>query len=483
MDNNLGLTKFKHLRAFWCQKVIPLVYDESLSYYEMLCKLMHRINQLIDAINEIIDILEDHENRITSLETWREIIDTWKTLIDNWKSEMDAWKGTVDEKLESIEDDIESIEQDIVGLGQDIANVQNDITDLYQTKQDVLTAGENITIEDNIISATGELSLLPATADRLGGVKIGEGVIVEDDGTISVEGGGYTLPTMSASTKGGAKLGDGLLVSDDVLSVDADNLDLSNNEIITNIQGDITDIQGDITTIHQDITDIVDGTTEIDISENTTIETIEHNITDIVEGTTEINISNNTTIQDIVSGDTPVPSTYELPIASANALGGVKVGSGLSIDALTGVLSAQGGGGYTPKEATVPVHLADTNGNEFDLYFTFYRILENFGVCYINNRTALPAVTGNTYYRGSIDLADITDSSGNPIFDDIDGVKTLDINTRLYIINKWDQNYTTHNYFFSNNYINKSKLTVEMGGNQGDSAVGSGAYYCTFNIY
>ena len=34
---------------------------------------------------------------------------------------------------------------------------------------------------------------------------------------------------------------------------------------------------------------------------------------------------------------------YTLPIASANDLGGVKVGSGLSIDALTGVLSASGG--------------------------------------------------------------------------------------------------------------------------------------------
>lgn len=33
----------------------------------------------------------------------------------------------------------------------------------------------------------GEASLQPATADRLGGVKIGDGVSVEDDGTISVE--------------------------------------------------------------------------------------------------------------------------------------------------------------------------------------------------------------------------------------------------------------------------------------------------------
>ena len=42
---------------------------------------------------------------------------------------------------------------------------------------------------------------------------------------------------------------------------------------------------------------------------------------------------------------------YVLPIASASTLGGVKVGSGLSIDQ-NGVLSSQGGGGYTLPVAT-----------------------------------------------------------------------------------------------------------------------------------
>ena len=39
-----------------------------------------------------------------------------------------------------------------------------------------------------------------------------------------------------------------------------------------------------------------------------------------------------------------IPSTYQLPIASAEILGGIKVGSGLSINSDTGVLSATGGG-------------------------------------------------------------------------------------------------------------------------------------------
>ena len=38
-------------KDFWCQKVLPLVYDNSLSYYEVLCKLAKRIDEIGDAID------------------------------------------------------------------------------------------------------------------------------------------------------------------------------------------------------------------------------------------------------------------------------------------------------------------------------------------------------------------------------------------------------------------------------------------------
>lgn len=34
---------------FWCNKVLPLVYDDSLSYYEVLCKVVAKINEIIDT--------------------------------------------------------------------------------------------------------------------------------------------------------------------------------------------------------------------------------------------------------------------------------------------------------------------------------------------------------------------------------------------------------------------------------------------------
>lgn len=51
--------------SFWCYKVLPLVYDDSLSYYEILCKVVTYINKLIeqDKIfgNELTNLLKELE--------------------------------------------------------------------------------------------------------------------------------------------------------------------------------------------------------------------------------------------------------------------------------------------------------------------------------------------------------------------------------------------------------------------------------------
>lgn len=43
---------YKNLGAFrfWCQKVLPLAYDDSLSYYELLCKLVNYLNDTVKNV-------------------------------------------------------------------------------------------------------------------------------------------------------------------------------------------------------------------------------------------------------------------------------------------------------------------------------------------------------------------------------------------------------------------------------------------------
>ena len=44
--------KYNSPYYLWCQKVLPLVYDDSLSYYETICKLINVVNEVIEKIQE-----------------------------------------------------------------------------------------------------------------------------------------------------------------------------------------------------------------------------------------------------------------------------------------------------------------------------------------------------------------------------------------------------------------------------------------------
>ena len=55
---------------FWCQKVLPLVYDDSLSYYEILCKVVNYINNLIDTDKDIFEDINEIKNELTEVQNW-----------------------------------------------------------------------------------------------------------------------------------------------------------------------------------------------------------------------------------------------------------------------------------------------------------------------------------------------------------------------------------------------------------------------------
>lgn len=46
------MNKINNIPYCRCQKILPLVYDDSLSYYENLCKLTSKMNEIIDDIND-----------------------------------------------------------------------------------------------------------------------------------------------------------------------------------------------------------------------------------------------------------------------------------------------------------------------------------------------------------------------------------------------------------------------------------------------
>lgn len=62
--------ELKHFK-YWCYKVLPLVYDDSLSYYEVLCKCVDYINHLIDDNKAQGAELESLQTAINEMNKWR----------------------------------------------------------------------------------------------------------------------------------------------------------------------------------------------------------------------------------------------------------------------------------------------------------------------------------------------------------------------------------------------------------------------------
>lgn len=49
----------------WVQSILPVVYDDSLSYYEVLCKVVAKINEIVGFVND--QLKEYIENALSKL--------------------------------------------------------------------------------------------------------------------------------------------------------------------------------------------------------------------------------------------------------------------------------------------------------------------------------------------------------------------------------------------------------------------------------
>lgn len=152
---------------FWCQKVLPLVYDDSLSYYETLCRVVDKLNEVIENSGtayvdeqiealrkELIDLIQqtsaaDREYTDQEVAKAKEELGQKITELESSLTEkINQLESETNEKFEAVNDDITEVKGDIT-------NIQGDITEINQ----------NI---ENIIDGTTPVPSGPAeTADKL----------------------------------------------------------------------------------------------------------------------------------------------------------------------------------------------------------------------------------------------------------------------------------------------------------------------------
>lgn len=144
----IDVSKIKTIR-FMCHKILPLVYDESLSYYEVLCKVANKLNEVIDATNTLEDNVSYLNDRVTNL----------NTRVTNLENEMGAFEarilelynnleadliGKVDAKLEDVDNQMVSITNRQYELEQfvyeSIENLTKQVQDMIQDAIDTINA-------------------------------------------------------------------------------------------------------------------------------------------------------------------------------------------------------------------------------------------------------------------------------------------------------------------------------------------------------
>lgn len=96
---------------FWCQKVLPLIYDDSLSYLEVLCKVTAKLNELIESDNQQGDAIQELQSAV------QELIDS---------------ESAVEEDIASLKDRMTGAEGDIENINLVIEGINGALETMYQ---------------------------------------------------------------------------------------------------------------------------------------------------------------------------------------------------------------------------------------------------------------------------------------------------------------------------------------------------------------
>lgn len=171
-----GYSNVKPFR-FWCQKVLPLVYDDSLSYYELLCKVVDYINNIItdlsttegnvDALLAAYNQLQDYVNEyFTNLDVQEEINNKLDAMFED---------GTIPTMIE------EYVYPYIQTLNQNYAQLDTQINETMTTQNENianLTTRVNNLVINNTTNLTGYNVVTVESTTAEGGNTVTENIPV-----------------------------------------------------------------------------------------------------------------------------------------------------------------------------------------------------------------------------------------------------------------------------------------------------------------
>lgn len=154
-----------HMGVFrgWVKQQIPTIYDDTLTYYELITKVIGYLNQLLDGYNEIVEFVNEEEiKRIKSIKELKDSFEKYKEEIDLDVSKLHSEFNTLKLWIESeglpqyLTDTMNDwLENGTLAdvINNDVFNMKANESDLKIVEQDIININEKIEKNTIVISS------------------------------------------------------------------------------------------------------------------------------------------------------------------------------------------------------------------------------------------------------------------------------------------------------------------------------------------
>jgi len=191
----------------YCSKVIPLVFDNTLSYYESLCAFCAKLNELCDAVTSqslaITEFTHMVELEIDKFKTYvDEKFDGYDAAISNLQLHMNA----IEQKEEVDRANIEALQTLTATHTGQITVINSTLTYIQNQLNAINTALNDKVNKTDVVNIVQENNLNPVTSNA----------VYE---ALQQGGGGGTIPDATTTSKGKVQVGDNINVESGVISV------------------------------------------------------------------------------------------------------------------------------------------------------------------------------------------------------------------------------------------------------------------------
>lgn len=188
---NIEFKTLEQFMPYWCQKILPAVYDDSLSYYQLLGRILQKYNEVIEIVNKHSETLVDHENRITAAEAQIELN---RQAIEALKAEL----AKLDEQVKQNTANIATLTERVNGHDEAIATLQTWINN-YKTFLGSHQAIIDSTTHDMSLSIYNTMTTVPWSKWN--------DVVLNGGDSFTIIGGGKAVGILSLTVLSAGKFG------------------------------------------------------------------------------------------------------------------------------------------------------------------------------------------------------------------------------------------------------------------------------------